>query len=341
MSIDVQEVRSVPQIFKYKRNTKNGVILNFQPASQIADDKRFWLVNETLHKYKVVGYAAGAPVATASATHRLSQSGTDAVWRRESVTIGGRIVEDLTNYNLFTTHENALTSWETKQHLGQCEYYSTDENDRSAIHAKNDAYSVTEMTAEVDLASVFPVNSGIDSFKVVENELICQFAEPVKEYYEKILALMEGGQYLTIPMQLTSVSSTQRYPEGKAISNGSPVDGKVTTVDPEMYALSMKTRDFSDVKFSPTIDDLEGWEHNGKAVQHWSWRQNFKQSPDMIDGGLSTLADGRVMINISQYPNPPALTPDFTNTDNPIATFKDKTFHVFWTTDRSRNENFV
>ncbi|KAJ3166357.1 hypothetical protein HDU87_002211, partial [Geranomyces variabilis] len=129
---------------------------------------------------------------------------------------------------------------------------------------------------------------------------------------------MEGGQYLTIPMQLvwsqefdgsdtrvqqltlvtgeqTSVSSmmlvttdktqtnidklnystdanirtislqvgTQRYPEGKAISNGTVTSGQSVTIDPEMYALSMKSRDFSDVKFSPTIEDLEGWTHNG------------------------------------------------------------------------------
>lgn len=428
MAIQVEEVRSVPNIFKYKRNTKNGVVLNFQPSSQvrfeptngsgevrpggkctfkIADDKRFWLVNETLHKYKIVGYSGGNAVATSTAKHRLAQSGTDAAWRRQTVSINGKIVEDLNNYNLFTAHENALTSYETKQHLGVCEYYSTEENDRSDIPAKNEAYTVTgsslsffqnetalplclikggislEMTAEVDISKVFPVNTDIDSFRIVESELICQFAEPVKEYYEKILGLMESGQYLTIPMQLvwsqefdgsdtrvqqltlvtgeqTSVSSmmvvtedkvrtdvdrlnysddtsirtislqvgTSRFPEGKAISSG--------TYDPEAYALSQRSKDFNDIRFAPSMSDLEGWTLNGKKVQHWSWRQNFKQSPDMIGGGLQTISDGRVMINISQYPNPPEPTPNFTTGGAggaAVPTFKNKTFHVFWTTD--------
>lgn len=437
MSVEITEVRKVPNIFTYKRNAKNGVILNFQPSSQvrfeptngsgdcrsggkisfrIADDKRFWLVNETLHKYRLVGVnAAGEEVIDVAATYRLCQSGTDAAWKRQSVLIGGRIIEDLNSYNLFTAHENALTSWETKQHLGQCEYYSSDDNDRSKVVAQNRAYTVTgsslsffqnevafplclvkggvtlEMTAETDLAAVFPTSTGITSFKIVENELICQFAEPVPEYYQKVLSLMESNEYLTIPMQVvwsqeftgqdsrvqqlslvtgeqSSVSSlmlvtidntrddvdklnfsedagirtvsiqvgTQRFPEGKSISNGSGYNGIVSTIDPEMYALSQRQKDFNDVKYAPTIKDLEGWTLGGKRIQHWSWRQNFKQTPDMIGGGLQTLADGRILINISQYPNPPETTPDFATGavgGTAIPTFKDKTFHIFWTTD--------
>ncbi|KNC97279.1 uncharacterized protein SPPG_07208 [Spizellomyces punctatus DAOM BR117] len=443
--IQVTEVRRVPNVFTYKRNAKNGVVLNFQPSSQvrfeptngsgdcnfgskitfkIADDKHFWLVNETLHKYRVVGLDANRQeIVSATATHRLCQSGTDAVWKRQSVLINGRIIEDLNDYNLFTAHENALTSWETKQHLGQCEYYSSDvANDCSAVVAKNRAYTVTgsslsffqnevafplclvkggvqvEMTAESELAKIFPTSTGIDSFKIVQNELICQFAEPIPEYYNKILSLMESNEYLTIPMQVvwsqefagqasrvqqlslvtgeqSSVSSlmlvttdnvrtdvdklnfsedagirtvsiqvgTQRFPEGKAIANGSARAGTniIPTVDPEMYALSQRNKDFNDVRFAPTMSDLEGWALAGKKIQHWSWRQNFKQSPDMIGGGLNTLADGHILINVSQYPNPPEVA-DFPSptladgtTANPdyIQTFKDKTFHVFWTTD--------
>ncbi|TPX53330.1 hypothetical protein PhCBS80983_g06311 [Powellomyces hirtus] len=116
--IQTTEVCTVPNVFKYKRNAKNGVILNFQPSShvrfeptngsqevrpggkvsfKIADEKRFWLVNETLHKYRVVGYSGGAAVAEITATYKLCQSGTDAAWKRQSVLIGGRIIEDLNN----------------------------------------------------------------------------------------------------------------------------------------------------------------------------------------------------------------------------------------------------
>ncbi|TPX53508.1 hypothetical protein PhCBS80983_g06274 [Powellomyces hirtus] len=454
------EVRTVPNVFKYKRNAKNGVILNFQPSSQvrfeptngsqevrptgkvsfkIADEKRFWLVNETLHKYRVVGYKDGNEVEEGTVTYQLCQSGTDVVWKRQSVLIGGRIIEDLNNYNLFTAHENALSSWETKQHLGMCEYYSTEENDRSDLVAKNKAYTVTgsslsffqndiafplalvkggvtyELSAEPDYKTVFPNHENIDSYRIVDNELICQFAEPTAEYYEFLIGMIQEKHALAIPMQLvwsqefdgsdtrvqqlslvtgeqTSISSlilvttdkdredvdklnysddayirtvsfqvgTQRFPEGKSISNGSPRDGKVT-IDPEMYALSQCNKDFNNIAFAPTIMDMEGWELHGKKIKHWSLRQNFKQTPDMIGGGLQTLADGRILINISQYPNPPEITPNFETDgwvyvpaspavaaagDNPavaavaahyvpgpIPKFKGKTFHVFWTTD--------
>ncbi|KND01514.1 uncharacterized protein SPPG_03311 [Spizellomyces punctatus DAOM BR117] len=124
---------------------------------------------------------------------------------------------------------------------------------------------------------------------------------------------------------------TQCFPEGKSISNGSEHSGVVSTIDPEMYALSQRNKDFNDIKFAPTMTDLKGWTLEGKKIQHWSWRQNFKQTPDMIGGGLQTLADGHILINVSQYPNPPEVAPDFTGAS--IPTFKDKTFHVFWTTD--------
>ncbi|KAI8996192.1 hypothetical protein BC832DRAFT_595536 [Gaertneriomyces semiglobifer] len=427
--IETTEVRKVPSPFVYKRNARNGVVLNFQPTSQvrfeptngssdcraggkimfkIADDKRFWLVNETIHRYRVVGLDAnGAEVVSGTANHKLTQSGTDAVWQRMSVLMDGRIIEDLNRYNLFTAHENALTSYETKEHLGICEYYTPDAvaaHNNSAKIAQTRAYSATalslsffqnpiafplclvkggvtvEMTAETDLASVFPDATGITSYKIVENELICQFAEPVPEYYAKILSIMESGESLSIPLQVvwnqefagqdsrvqqlnvvtgeqSSVSSlmlvtmkhgddtvdklnysddagirtvsiqvgTSRFPEGKAIFNGSS-NG---VLDPEMYALSQRYKDSTDVCYAPTSADLTGWALNGKSVKHWSWRQNFKQSQDMIGGGLQTLADGRIMINISQYPNPPETTPNFA----PNTTFKDKTFHVFWTTD--------
>ncbi|KNC99230.1 uncharacterized protein SPPG_05487 [Spizellomyces punctatus DAOM BR117] len=399
--IEVTEVRRVPSAFTYKRSAKNGVILNFQPSSQvrfeptngsgdcrpggklvfkIADDKRFWLVNETLHKYRVVGLKAdGLPAVAVNADYRLCQSGTDAVWKRQSLLINGRIIEDLNDYNLFTVHENALTSWETKQHLGQCEYYSSEDNNRSAVVAQNNAYTVTgsllsffqnevafplclvkggvslEMTAETDLSKIFPKSTGITSFKVEQNKLICQFAEPVKAYYDKVLALMqaEDPTPLTIPTQIVwsqefaGQDRMERFPQGKAIGHGSEKTGFVSTIDPEMYALSQRNKDFNDVKFAPTMSDLKGWDLGGKKIKHWSWRQNFKQTPDMIGSGLQTLADGRILINVSQYPNPPE-TADFpsetittgtgdsqTTSPNPayIPTFKNKMFHVFWTTD--------
>ncbi|TPX53079.1 hypothetical protein PhCBS80983_g06370 [Powellomyces hirtus] len=288
--------------------------------------------------------------------------------------------------------------------------------------AKNNAYTVTgsslsfyqneiafplclvkggvthELTAEVDVKTIFPNDTGIDSFRIFDNELICQFAEPTTEYYKNVLALMEEGKALPIPLQLvwsqefdgsdtrvqqltlvtgeqTSISSlmldttdkdhtdvdklnysddayirtvsfqvgTQRFPEGKSISNGSVREGNGVTIDPEMYALSQCNKDFNNIAFAPTLQDMEGWVLNGKKVKHWSLRQNFKQSPDMIGGGLSTLADGRIMINISQYPNPPEITPNF-KTDGPgggaIPKFKGKTFHVFWTTDHEMLINY-
>ncbi|TPX53329.1 hypothetical protein PhCBS80983_g06312 [Powellomyces hirtus] len=314
-----------------------------------------------------------------------------------------------------------------------CEYYSTEEDDRLDLVAKNKAYTVTgtslsfyqndiafplalvkggvthKLTAEVDVKTVFPDNTGIDSFRIVDNKLICQFAEPTAEFYEFVFGLIQKQHALAIPMQLvwsqefdgsdtrvqqlslvtgeqTSISSlmlvttdkdhedvdklnysddayirtvsfqvgTQHFPEGKSISNGSPRDGGKVTIDPEMYALSQRNKDFNNIAFGPTIKDMEGWELHGKKIKHWSLRQNFKQTPDMIGGGLQTLADGRILINISQYPNPPEITPDFTTggppvvdtpatggtggtaatyKPGPIPKFKGKTFHVFWTTD--------
>ncbi|TPX53395.1 hypothetical protein PhCBS80983_g06296 [Powellomyces hirtus] len=243
------------------------------------------------------------------------------------------------------------------------------------------------MTTDVDVTNVFPVSTGIDLYRVVENELICQFAEPISEYYQKILGEMEGGKSLSIPMQLvwsqefdgqpsrvqqlsvvtgeqTSISSlmivttekdndgvdklnysddagirtisfqvrTTRFPEGKAIANSTSGG----TLDPEMYALSQRNKDFADVRFAATLNDMEGWEFNGKAINHWSYRQNFKQSPDMLGGDLQTIADGRILVNLSQYPNPPETTPNFTTGGyggTAIPDFRNKTFHCFWTTD--------
>ncbi|TPX53248.1 hypothetical protein PhCBS80983_g06341 [Powellomyces hirtus] len=129
---------------------------------------------------------------------------------------------------------------------------------------------------------------------------------------------------------------TQRFPEGKSISNGTARDRLVSTVDPEMYAMSQRNKDFNNIAFAPTLQDMEGWVLNGKKIKHWSLRQNVKQAPEMIGGGLQTLADGRIMINLSQYPNAPEITPDFATGGTggtAIPTFKDRTFHVFWTTD--------
>jgi hypothetical protein len=126
---------------------------------------------------------------------------------------------------------------------------------------------------------------------------------------------------------------TQRFPEGKAIANGT-----TNVLDPEMYALSQRNKDFADVQFAPTVEDQQGWTLNGKKVRHWSFRQNFKQTPGMLGGGLQTLADGRLLINISQYPNPPEMTPDFTAEN--IPTFAGKTFHVFWTTDHEMSIDY-
>ncbi|TPX53186.1 hypothetical protein PhCBS80983_g06350 [Powellomyces hirtus] len=332
--IQTTEVRTVPNVFKYKRNAKNGVILNFQPSSQvrfeptngsqevrpggkvsfkIADENRFWLGNETLHKYRVVGYSGGNPV--------------------QSVLMGGCIIEDLNNYNLFTAHENALSSWETKQHLG------------------------------------------IDSFRIVKNELICQFAEPTAEYYEFVLGLIQKQHALAIPMQL--VWSQEFDGSNTRVQQLSLVTGEQTSISSLMLVTTNKDRedvdklnysddayirtvsfqrnkDFNNIAFAPTLKDMEGWELNGNKIKHWSLRQNFKQTPDMIGGGLQTLADGRILINISQYPNPPEITPDFnagvqvvdnpgnqaveppvarTYKNVPYPKFKGKTFHIFWTTD--------
>ncbi|KNC99714.1 uncharacterized protein SPPG_05097 [Spizellomyces punctatus DAOM BR117] len=183
------------------------------------------------------------------------------------------------------------------------------------------------MTAETDLSKIFPKSTGIMSFKVEQNELICQFAELVKAYYDKVLALMqaEDPTPLTIPMQIvwsqefagqdsrvqqlslvtgeqSSVSSlmlvttdnvltdvdklnysddagirtvsiqvgTERFPQGKAIGHGSEKTGSVSTIDPEMYALSQHNKDFNDVKFAPTMSDLKGWTLGDKKIKHWS-----------------------------------------------------------------------
>ncbi|TPX53251.1 hypothetical protein PhCBS80983_g06337, partial [Powellomyces hirtus] len=243
----------------------------------------------------------------------------DSVWKRQSVLIGGRIIEDLNNYNLFTAHKNALSSWETKQHLATTKYYTPgpeDEEDRSAIVATNNAYTVTgsslsfyqneiafplclvkggvthELTAELTL--VTGEQTSISSLMIATSD------KTPGDDVDK-LNYSDDANIRTVSFQV----GTQRFPEGKSISNGSLRDGLVSTVDPEMYALSQRNKDFNNIAFAPTLQDMEGWELNGKKVKHWSLRQNFKSSPDMIGGGLQTLADGRIMINISQYPNPP------------------------------------